>query len=148
VQHSHLKVSPCQPLSGTARSGSPTAGSSQSPENWGPCDISQQGRSENWSVSLTGDFPTSWYEAIAELLHVQLEFSCASEVFLPALTLALAQDSARWYILPRWHTGQQGEWLSHKKATGQPNAVYLQPEREGWKWCSQSSVELCQFIPL
>lgn len=43
MQHSPLKVSPCQPLSSTARSGSPTAGNSQPPENWGPCDISQPG---------------------------------------------------------------------------------------------------------
>lgn len=69
MQHSPLKVSPCQALSSTARSGSPTAGSSQSPETVDLVTQVSQGQSENWPVSLTGSFPTSWYEAIAELLH-------------------------------------------------------------------------------
>lgn len=93
--HSPLILRPCQPLLSFAISGSPAAGSPQSPENWGPCGISLQGLSENWLVGLSGGFPTSWQEAVVELLHTQLGFSCASEVFLPALTPALAQYSAR-----------------------------------------------------
>lgn len=70
MHHSPLKVYVCQLLSNTIRSGSPTSGSSQAPENWGPYEISQPRRSENGPVNMTADFPVSWYEEAAELLHV------------------------------------------------------------------------------
>lgn len=70
MPHSPLEVYLCQLLSNTIRAGSPTSGSSPAPQNWGPYEIRQPRRSENWPVSMTGDFPVSRYEVAAELLHV------------------------------------------------------------------------------
>lgn len=153
MQHSPLKVSPCQPLSSTARSGSPTAGNSQPPENWGPCDISQPGTTRELANE-----PDWWLPH--ELAWSNCRAAPHCSMYDPDLA-AHQKFSCQPWLLPwprtlpgstffpnKQHTGQQGEWLSHKKATGQANGVYLQSEREGCKWCSESSVELCQLTPL
>lgn len=139
MQHSTLKISPCQPLSN----------SSQSPENWGLSNVSQ---------------PVMMGELASEpnwcLPHKLLWSNCraAPHYSMDDLDLAAHQKfSCEPWLLPWPRTLSGGTFFPDNTLDNeesgfpikrQPNGVYLQSERESCKWCSPSLEELCQLIPL
>lgn len=109
----------------------------------------QTWQSCSWQLWVSRELGTLWLNSEVMIRELEPDWWLPHQLVrsncrAAALCSVYDLDSAvhHKFSCQPWQKGHS-QHLSHKKATGQGNGVYLQWEREGCKWWSQSSVELC-----